>query len=41
MMKNSIVSGSYQTIGHSFGEWVMDATSATDWYEYPADGAVY
>ena len=41
MLKNSIVSGSYQTIGHSFGEWVMDATSARDWYEYPADGAVY
>lgn len=41
MHKNGIISGAYQTDDHSFGEWVMDLTTATDWYEYPADGAVY
>lgn len=41
MRKNSIVSGAYQTAGHSFGEWILDQDDAQDWYLYPADGAVY
>lgn len=41
MRKNSIVSGAYQESGHSFGEWTLDHADAQDWYEYPAEGAVY
>ncbi|MBP3775378.1 MAG: LruC domain-containing protein [Prevotella sp.] len=41
MRKNSIVSGAYQESGHSFGEWMLDHAKAQDWYEYPAEGAVY
>lgn len=41
MLKNTIVSGAYQESGHSFGEWTLDHTQAQDWYEYPANGAVY
>ena len=41
MLKNSIVSGAYQTKGHSFGEWLEDYEAAQDWYTYPAEGAVY
>jgi LruC domain-containing protein len=41
MRKNSIVSGAYQTAGHSFGEWILDQDDAQDWYLYPSDGAVY
>ena len=41
MRKNSLVSGAYQTNGHSFGEWILDQTQARDWYKYPAEGAVY
>lgn len=39
--KNTIVSGAYQTSGHSFGEWILDHAKSQDWYRYPADGAVY
>ncbi len=41
MRKNSIVSGAYQTNSHSFGEWILNHADAQDWYEYPAEGAVY
>ena len=41
MYKNTIISGSYQTSGHSFGEWILDHADAQDWYEYPAEGGVY
>ena len=41
MRKNSIISGAYQESGHSFGEWMLDHAKAQDWYEYPAEGAVY
>ncbi len=41
MRKNTIISGAYQESGHSFGEWTLDHAKAQDWYEYPADGAVY
>lgn len=39
--KNTIVSGAYQTSGHSFGEWILDHAKSQDWYRYPAEGAVY
>ena len=39
--KKSIVSGAYQELGHSFGEWILNENNAQDWYLYPADGAVY
>jgi LruC domain-containing protein len=31
----------YQTEGHSFAEWAMDSSKATDWYLYPTEGLVY
>lgn len=39
--KTNILSGAYQTAGHSFGEWATDKTKATDWYEYPTAGLIY
>ena len=39
--ENGVITGAYQTPGHSFGEWAEDQTQATDWYLYPTDGLVY
>ena len=38
---SNILSGAYQSAGHSFGEWARDHTAATDWYEYPRASLVY
>ena len=39
--KNNMLTGAYQTNGHSFGEWATDKTKATDWYNYPTKGMIY
>jgi LruC domain-containing protein len=39
--KKDIITGAYQTNGHSFGEWVLNPNDAQDWFLYPADGAIY
>lgn len=39
--KKDIITGAYQTNGHSFGEWVLNHNDAQDWFLYPADGAIY
>lgn len=41
MRKKTIITGAYQTDGHSFGEWILNHNKAQDWYLYPADGGVY
>ncbi|MBR2778214.1 MAG: DUF4842 domain-containing protein [Prevotella sp.] len=33
--------GAYPNMPHSFGEWSMDRTRATDWYEYPQENQVF
>lgn len=33
--RNGALFGTYMTVGHSFGEWVVDHTASTDWYDYP------
>lgn len=35
------VTGAYQTMGHSFGEWAEDHEQATDWYEYPEEELIF
>lgn len=40
-LKKNIISGAYQELGHSFGEWILNHNNAQDWYLYPADGAIY
>jgi LruC domain-containing protein len=39
--KSNILTGAYQTSGHSFGEWATDTSKATDWYNYPTENLVY
>ena len=36
-----VLSGAYQTAGHSFAEWAENSEDATDWYLYPTGGLVY
>ena len=41
IMKESHTFGAYPNMPHSFGEWSMDHTRATDWYEYPQENQVF
>lgn len=36
-----VLSGAYQTAGHSFAEWAENSEDATDWFLYPTGGLVY
>ena len=36
-----VLTGAYQTAGHSFAEWAENSEAATDWYLYPTSGLVY
>lgn len=36
-----VLTGAYQTAGHSFAEWAENSEAATDWYLYPTGGLVY
>lgn len=38
---SGVLSGAYQTAGHSFAEWAENSEDATDWYLYPTGGLVY
>lgn len=38
---SGVLTGAYQTAGHSFAEWAEDSQTATDWYLYPTDGLVF
>lgn len=38
---SGVLSGAYQTAGHSFAEWAENSEDATDWYLYPTSGLVY
>lgn len=38
--RSGVLSGAYRTPGHSFAEWAVDRTAATDWWKYPASGLV-
>ena len=40
-MKEGHTFGAYPNMPHSFGEWSMDHTRATDWYEYPQENQVF
>jgi LruC domain-containing protein len=37
----NVISGAYQTMGHSFAEWAENRNAATDWYLYPTAVLVY
>lgn len=39
--KNGVIYGAYQQPYHSFGEWGINMSSATDWYLYPSTNMVY
>lgn len=41
IMKEGHTFGAYPNMPHSFGEWSMDHTRATDWYEYPQENQVF
>lgn len=41
IMEESHTFGAYPNMPHSFGEWSMDRTRATDWYEYPQENQVF
>ena len=36
-----VLTGAYQTAGHSFAEWAENSETATDWHLYPTSGLVY
>ena len=38
---SGVLSGAYQTAGHSFAEWAENSEDATDWYLFPTNGLVY
>lgn len=38
---SGVLTGAYQTAGHSFAEWAENSEKATDWYLYPTDGLVF
>ncbi len=40
-LKNGVISGAYSVFGHSYGQWVADRNTATDWYLYPSSRMVY
>ena len=38
--RGGLISGAFQTPGHSFCEWAISRNKATDWWEYPTQGMV-
>jgi LruC domain-containing protein len=36
-----LLTGAYQTAGHSFAEWAENSENAQDWHLYPTSGLVY
>ena len=36
-----VLSGAYQTAGHSFAEWAENSEDAQDWHLFPTSGLVY
>ena len=38
---SGVLSGAYQTAGHSFAEWAENSEDATDWHLFPTGGLVY
>lgn len=41
LKSGSVLGGAYQQGHHSFAEWAVDHTAATDWYNYPLSSLVY
>ena len=38
---NGLLTGAYQTAGHSFAEWAENSETAKDWYLHPTAGLVF
>lgn len=38
---SGVLSGAYQTAGHSFAEWAENSEDAQDWHLFPTSGLVY